>query len=580
MLSSLASAQAKVAWNAFYDGNLFADEVTFVATAAPAPGGGLVALCRTDDTLHHLPRRFAVVRWSSSGQQLWNLVLPSYPLGPSIVRDIAVDAQGTSYVLGLVLTNGIYSTEVFAIDSTGAVRWTQSIPNVLGVDIAVAPSGDVVLAGCTYAPLYMSDIFVSELLPATGAVAWTTTVSSTGDDQGGGLKFDSAGSVFLMATFHATGLNGRKLGTLKLSATGQLLWVRKVESPISGQAGGAVAAVAPGGNVVVGGFLETSDYPAPQESVMYVSRMDTNGVARWRKTYMIPPSSFTTLMDLEVAADGSTWALASGNSALALLHYDVDGSVLSETLVDPPGSAAIGSRCMKLGAAGQVWVGALWKPNYSSPVAAKVLQFDHTGALDWDQRFASSAPEVQFHSYGACRFAEGKQMVFVGASGKTPIGMALAIDLNAAPDAYCTAKTNSLGCAPALEFTGSPSAAASSGFVVSCSRMVNQTRALLLYSVTGPAAVPFRGGTLCVAAPVLRSPTLGNGGSASPTHDCTGSYTLEVNAFAQGLSGGAPSPALRIPGTRVWMQCFGSDPGLPAPDGTSLSNALTYVVLP
>ena len=71
-----------------------------------------------------------------------------------------------------------------------------------------------------------------------------------------------------------------------------------------------------------------------------------------------------------------------------------------------------------------------------------------------------------------------------------------------------------------------------------------------------------------------------SGGSPYPANDCSGAYSLDVNAFAHGTLGGTPSPVLLIPGTRVWMQAWAVDPGYAFPNGTSLSNGLTFLVLP
>jgi hypothetical protein len=145
---------------------------------------------------------------------------------------------------------------------------------------------------------------------------------------------------------------------------------------------------------------------------------------------------------------------------------------------------------------------------------------------------------------------------------------------------YCTAKTNSLGCLPAIAWTGSPSATASSGFVVKSSPALNHKSGLLFYGVSGQAAIPFLGGTLCVKSPVKRTPGTVSTGNPPPAVDCSGTYSIDMNAFAQGALGGQPLPALKSPGTVVDCEWYGRDPGFAAPNNVSLSNGLEYVIGP
>jgi hypothetical protein len=89
------------------------------------------------------------------------------------------------------------------------------------------------------------------------------------------------------------------------------------------------------------------------------------------------------------------------------------------------------------------------------------------------------------------------------------------------PRTYCTAKVNSLGCTPVIASTGTPSASATSGFLVSAGSALNKKSGLLLYGVNGSASLDFTGGILCIGAPVRRAIAANSGGS--PTgNDCSG----------------------------------------------------------
>jgi hypothetical protein len=142
---------------------------------------------------------------------------------------------------------------------------------------------------------------------------------------------------------------------------------------------------------------------------------------------------------------------------------------------------------------------------------------------------------------------------------------------------YCTGKFNSLGCLPIASSTGVPSATSGSGYVVSCSNVLNNKAGVMLYTINGPLNVPFQGGILCINTPIRRGVPLNAGGN--PTgNDCSGTFSMDVNAFAVGALGGNPIPELQVAGTQVWAQFWGRDQGFPAPNNTTLSNGIRWSV--
>jgi hypothetical protein len=143
------------------------------------------------------------------------------------------------------------------------------------------------------------------------------------------------------------------------------------------------------------------------------------------------------------------------------------------------------------------------------------------------------------------------------------------------PTTYCTAKVNSLGCTPAMDSTGIPSKSLTSGFTIKSRDVRNNKSGLLFYGMNGAAALPFQGGTLCVATPIRRTPAVTSGGTAPPANDCSGLFQIDFNAF---MATGS-DPAL-VAGAAVHTQWWGRDPGFAAPNNTTLSNGLTFVICP
>ncbi len=165
--------------------------------------------------------------------------------------------------------------------------------------------------------------------------------------------------------------------------------------------------------------------------------------------------------------------------------------------------------------------------------------------------------------------------IAAGSSADTPstdCGKLKCYSLFAAfPSVYCTAKVNSLGCTPAMGWSGSPSASSGSPFVLTCSNVLNQRTGLLTYSYS-PASTPFQGGVLCIGTPFSRTPTLGSGGSPTGS-DCSGTYAFDFNIRIQS----GIDPALSA-GAEVFTQYRARDPQ--ASFSTSLSNAVRFLVNP
>jgi hypothetical protein len=139
---------------------------------------------------------------------------------------------------------------------------------------------------------------------------------------------------------------------------------------------------------------------------------------------------------------------------------------------------------------------------------------------------------------------------------------------------YCTAKVNSLGCTPAIGWSGEPSIAQSSStpFEITANNVLNQKVGILFYGVSGRTAVPFQGGKNCVHSPVHRTPLRTSGGNVG-VDDCSGVYAIDFTPWIDG----ANDPQLGI-GVTVDAQWWSRDPA--SASTTSLSNAVRFLVNP
>jgi hypothetical protein len=137
----------------------------------------------------------------------------------------------------------------------------------------------------------------------------------------------------------------------------------------------------------------------------------------------------------------------------------------------------------------------------------------------------------------------------------------------APPRTYCTAKTNSLGCVPAIGSTGTPAASGADDFHIVATQVLNHQNGILIWS-RGEQALPFFGGTLCLDAPIKRTPIQNSGGSTSGS-DCSGTFDFHFSHEYMAFKGVVAYDAL-------YAQFWYRDP-MDA-TGIGLTDALRFVI--
>ena len=133
---------------------------------------------------------------------------------------------------------------------------------------------------------------------------------------------------------------------------------------------------------------------------------------------------------------------------------------------------------------------------------------------------------------------------------------------------YCTAKQNSAGCTPEISATGTPSASLANNLFIRATSILKNVPGLLIWSY-GSAAVPFGGGTLCLASPVFRTSGQTSGGSGGA---CSGNYFFHLSQgfmAAEGLQ----------PGTLFHAQFWSRDNGFSAPNNMNLTDAIQVPIV-
>jgi hypothetical protein len=227
--------------------------------------------------------------------------------------------------------------------------------------------------------------------------------------------------------------------------------------------------------------------------------------------------------------------------------------------------------------------GGYWLYTYAwAPDAAAFRTRVHVnGAVDPDQTVGGAWPGLQrYQETFALHFkvlVAGEDLVVtatsVAGSGSVN-GFQLVYNLcDGRIHEYCAPKVNSAGCVPDIGSAGVPSVGAGGGFFITASNVLCDKTGFVIYSVSGPAATPFFGGTLCMTGPFRRCPAQNSGCAGGAP--CGGHYSMDFNAFAH-----APTadPALLIPGRTVWAQWYSRDSGFLPPNNIGLTNAVRFTM--
>ena len=322
------------------------------------------------------------------------------------------------------------------------------------------------------------------------------------------------------------------------------------------------------GDVAVVGAPSHSD-PISGQGAAYV--FTRTGVA-WTQTAKLLPTdpSAQAGFGTQVSYDGTHIAVATASGAEAVYVFELTGGGWSEmvklTSSDPFDDFG---RSVQVDD-GRLVVGAPEDDDGGTNAgAAHVYRFD--GAA-WTQEFKLVADDAAAADDLGFSVALDGDTLLTGApgddQGASNSGSAYVWRLARAPAFYCSSKTTSGGCLPAVAWSGTPSVGGGS-FDLIGAHVEPGNVGIFFYGKSGATALPFLGGTLCVQPPVQRTPSSVSTG-APP---CAGLYTFD---FAAWTASGA-DPVLG-PGTKVHGQFWFRDPGDAL--GVGLTNAVTFTLCP
>jgi len=503
---------ALITWAPFVaDGTVFTvREAGFPQSGGPA-GDAIVAYDVTD------------------GSEAWRTTLPFG--GDTTTEWIAWIAGVQAGTVYASRASHMQPGPIRALDaSDGSIQWTSALSvETFAYDGCVfAPNGDLLLADW---------LQVARIRATDGGTVWSTPRSCSVSGNCGPAA--TATAVFV----DQVGPGGQVVSKLDI-ATGAVLY----SSP------------------VMPGFLaQNVPFLSPDGGTVYYVRAQNNPITDFLYAFQdtgaalvqlwMRPVRWTTSHEAGIGPDGSIYTFLPTNEFVRL--DPADGSELDTAGVLAPIGASNLSPKTAVDADGNVYVSNGWA---STPASDGRLW-----AFNQDLSQNLFTLNLQRPNQGGPALAADGTLVIADLGGVYAYGG------STPPVFYCTPKTSSAGCVTTIG-TSDPAAGPVSGandYSVLAASVQGAKNGLFFFSLSGSAAIPFSGGTLCMNPPLGRTAIQFSGGSGSLA--CDGAYALVTN---DGTSPYDPGP-----GGTVWMQTWYRDPAGGAGNlGTALSDAveLTY----
>lgn len=548
---------------------------------------------------------------------------------------VVVAPSGQIYVAGTTFEEESATSTVLvprlltlSIAPNGSTTWSRVFGlgsysgNGTGSHVALQPSGRVVVAGSKD----LGEDWIVAGYEPNGTLAWSGAweANSWFMSEPADMALDAAGNIYLCGDYGDPSL-GTVGGVAKFNANGQLAWARALDTTTEMNSARGLALDSAGSVYLTG--LRFDGIASDRFAVV---KLDSAGTHVWSRLHGSTNSGASSIgIGIGVDANGRVLAAGHGSSPtladsdLLTVAYDPQGTLLWNSSFDGGAGLSEIAEAVAFDAQGRIFVAASTNVSFND-LDALVVAFGANGSVAWSSLTTSplsfdqpltiatdgsgtalvaglsisssgwtgfarlhfqGGPALSAFSFGA---NNGRSFLRGSASGpnhrwcvtgeRAPLNadanaLTVAID-NPTTNTYCTAGTSTLGCSATLSSSGTPHAAATSGFVLTATGLDAQRQGMIFYGVSGRIALAW-GATssfLCVKTPTQRTPVANSGGTPGA---CDGTISIDWSQFvAQNAVLGTPFQAGSIVQSQAWYR----DP--PSSKSTALSDALEFTVQP
>lgn len=313
------------------------DPVTMTSLAIEPSSGDAYVVGHSQRVVGGTPvpgsENIVVARFRADGTKAWERSWDGPSSSLDYGYDVALDANGRVIVSGTTWQGTIGSLVVLAYDANGGTLWSTVVAETattaarLGLQVDVAPNGDVVSAGVGAFPNRWIAVTWLDAAGNSLRTRYADTVPSSLGSTCRALAIDSASNVYVGGWYAISGGPGAVLA--KFRANGDFAWLRGT-SDLGGAREIRDLAIDANDRVIACGVSRTST--GAQDAVVVALR--PSGSTIWDRTWSSAGAEDDAYEALDVDAQGGVVVVGTardqtfaGSLDPLVVRYDADGEL-------------------------------------------------------------------------------------------------------------------------------------------------------------------------------------------------------------------------------------------------------------
>ena len=270
---------------------------------------------------------FWVLRLDGEGNIKWQKAYG----GGAVPYAVTVAPNGDIVVAGYTYSFGAGGVDfwVLRLDEDGNIKWQKAYggsSDEVATAIAIAPNGDIIVAGYTYSFGAGGVDFWVLRLDEEGNVKWQKAYGGGNVDTLNAVTIAENGDIIVVGETYSFGVGERDILVLRLDENGNIKWQKAYGG--NGEDLALTVTIAPNGDIIVAG--ETESFGAGRYDVI-VLRLDENGNIKWQKAYGGSSddraNAVTVAPNGDIVVVGYTNSFGAGGVDFWVLRLDEEGNV-------------------------------------------------------------------------------------------------------------------------------------------------------------------------------------------------------------------------------------------------------------